>query len=139
MSFNLSHTSCPLRRHGCPAGRTACNRHISRDRPRKSENLMQNADIAFVSNSPRKHRQGLGNETVPWNVASSKSHFSLSLSLTLSLGAFLLHMLSNPPHPRLSLLVQVGLSQPGEQSNSFTKIFHESSKLLSNMKAFFLK
>ena len=26
-------------------------------------------DIAFVSNSPRKHRQGLGNETVPWNVA----------------------------------------------------------------------
>ena len=26
-------------------------------------------DTAFVSNSPRKHRQGLGNETVPWNVA----------------------------------------------------------------------
>ena len=26
-------------------------------------------DIAFVSNSTRKHRQGLGNETVPWNVA----------------------------------------------------------------------
>ena len=26
-------------------------------------------DIAFLSNSPRKHRQGLGNETVPWNVA----------------------------------------------------------------------
>ena len=26
-------------------------------------------DIAFVSNSPRKHRQGLGNETAPWNVA----------------------------------------------------------------------
>ena len=26
-------------------------------------------EIAFVSNSPRKHRQGLGNETVPWNVA----------------------------------------------------------------------
>ena len=24
---------------------------------------------AFVSNSPRKHRHGLGNETVPWNVA----------------------------------------------------------------------
>ena len=41
VSFNLTHTSCPLRRHGCPAGRTACNRHISRERPRKSENLMQ--------------------------------------------------------------------------------------------------
>ena len=26
-------------------------------------------DIAFVSNSPRKHRQGLGKETAPWNVA----------------------------------------------------------------------
>ena len=26
-------------------------------------------EIAFVSNSPRKHRQGLGNETAPWNVA----------------------------------------------------------------------
>ena len=26
-------------------------------------------DIAFVSKSTRKHRQGLGNETVPWNVA----------------------------------------------------------------------
>ena len=40
VSFNLTHTSCPLRRHGCQAGRTACRRHISRDRPRKSENLM---------------------------------------------------------------------------------------------------
>ena len=26
-------------------------------------------EIAFVSNSPRKHRQGLGKETAPWNVA----------------------------------------------------------------------
>ena len=26
-------------------------------------------ETAFVSNTPRKHRQGLGNETVPWNVA----------------------------------------------------------------------
>ena len=54
-------------------------------------------EIAFVSNSPRKHRQGLGKEIVLWNVAST--HIS-SLSLTLSLGFFLLHMLSNPPHPR---------------------------------------
>ena len=97
-------------------------------------------DIAFVSKSPWKHRQGLGNETVRWNVACIQmSSVSLSLSFFLSLGFFLLHILSNPPHPRLSVLVQVGISQPGEQSNSFTKIFHQSSKLLSNMKALFLK
>ena len=59
--------------------------------------------------------------------------------LNISLGFFLLHILSNPPHPRLSVLVQVGIPQPGEQSNSFTKIFHQSSKLLSNMKALFRK
>ena len=29
----------------------------------------QSPDIAFVSNSPRKHRQGLGKETAPRNVA----------------------------------------------------------------------
>ena len=57
--------------------------------------------------------------------------------LSLSLGFFLLHILSNPPHPSLSVLVQVGISHPGEQSISFTKIFHQSSKLPSNMKAFF--
>ena len=74
-------------------------------------------DIAFVSNSPRKHRQGLGKEIVPWNVACIQIS---SLSLTLSLGFFLLHILSNPPQPRLSVLVQVGKSQPGEQSNSLT-------------------
>jgi len=99
-------------------------------------------DVAFVSNRPRRNRQGLGKETAPWNVAciqiSSRS-LSLSLSLTLSLGFFLLHILSNPPHPRLSELVQVGISQSGEQSNSLTKIFHQSSKLPSNMKALFLK
>ena len=54
-------------------------------------------DIAFVSNSPRKHRQGLGKEIVPWNVACIQIS---SLSLTLSLGFFLLHILSNPPQPR---------------------------------------
>ena len=44
-------------------------------------------EIAFVSNSPRKHRQGLGKEIVPWNVAcvQNTSHsFSLSLSLWAS-------------------------------------------------------
>ena len=91
-------------------------------------------DTAFVSNSPRKHRQGLGNEPVPWNVACIQIS-----SLSLSLGFFLLHILSNPPHPRLSVLVQVGISQPGEQSNSLTKIFQQSSKILSNIKAYFLK
>ena len=97
-------------------------------------------DRAFVSNSPRKHRQGLGKEVVPWNVACIQiSSLSLALALTLSLSFFLLHILSNPPHPRLSVLVQVGISQPGEPSNSFTKIFPQSSKLLSNTKAFFLK
>ena len=76
-------------------------------------------DTAFVSNSPRKHRQGLGNETVPWNVACIQIS-SIFLSLSLFLGFFLLHILSNPPQPRLSVLVQVGKSQPGEQSNSLT-------------------
>ena len=44
----------------------------------------QGPEIAFVSNSPRKHRQGLGKEIVPWNVACIQIS-SLSLSLTLSL------------------------------------------------------
>ena len=76
-------------------------------------------DTAFVSNSPRKHRQGLGNEIVPWNVACIQMS-SRSLSLTNSLGFFLLHILSNPPHPRLSVLVHVVKSQPGKRSNSLT-------------------
>jgi len=100
-------------------------------------------DVAFVSNSPRRNRQGLGMTLRPGMWLASKSHLSLSLSLslslTLSLGFFLLHILSNPPHPRLSVLVQVGISQSGEHSISFTKIFHQSSKFLSNMKAVFLK
>ena len=93
---------------------------------------------AFVSHSPRKQSEELGNETEPWNVACIQMS-SRSLSLTNSLGFFLIYILSNPPHARLSLLVQVGISQLGEQSISFTKIFHQSSKLLSNMKAFLLK
>ena len=39
-------------------------------------------DTAFVSNSPRKHRQGLGNDIVPWNVACIQIS-SLSLSRLL--------------------------------------------------------
>ena len=56
-------------------------------------------DTAFVSNSPRKHRQGLGNEIVPWNVAYIRIS-PLSLSLTLFFGFLLLHILSNPTLPR---------------------------------------
>jgi len=47
-------------------------------------------DIAFVSNSPRKHRQGLGKEIVPWNVACIQiSSLSLSLSLSHSISRLL--------------------------------------------------
>ena len=42
-------------------------------------------DIAFVSNSTRKHRQGIGIDILPWNVASIQiSSVSLSLSHSLS-------------------------------------------------------
>ena len=125
-------------KHG---GRLAIDIHLEKGQERVKISC-KSPDIAFVSNSTRKHRQGIGIDILPWNVASiqiSSLSLSLSLSLTLSLGFFLLHMLSNPPHPSLSVLVQVGISQPGEPSNSFTKIFHQSSKLLSNMKAFFRK
>lgn len=74
----------------------------------------QSPYVACVSNSPRKHTQGLGKEIVPWNVACIQIS-SLSLSLSLCLGFSLLYILANPPHPRWSLLVQVGISQPGEQ------------------------
>jgi len=94
-------------------------------------------DRAFVSNSPRKQRQGLGMKLCPGMWLVSKSHPSLSLSLSLCY--CLLHFLSNSPHPMLSVLVQVGISQPGEQSISFNKIFHQSSKILSNTNAFFRK
>ena len=46
-------------------------------------------DTAFVSNSPRKHRQGLGNEIVLWNVACIQISPSLSLSLSQSLSRLL--------------------------------------------------
>jgi len=37
--------------------------------------------IAFVSNTPQKHRQGLGNDIVPYNVACIQISLSLSNSL----------------------------------------------------------
>ena len=42
-------------------------------------------DVAFVSNSPRRNRQGLGMTLRPGMWLASKSHLSLSLSLCLSL------------------------------------------------------
>ena len=134
----MTHTMCHLRSHGAKQGVLFATDVFLETCQERVKFSCKNPDIAFGSNSARKHRQGLGKEIVPWNVASIQIS-SLSLSLTLSLSFFLLHILSNPPHPRLSVLVLVGISQPGGQSNPLTKIFHQSSKLLSNMKAFFLK
>ena len=52
-------------KHG---GRLAIDIHLEKGQERVKISC-KSPDIAFVSNSPRKHRQGLGNETVPWNVA----------------------------------------------------------------------
>ena len=41
-------------------------------------------DVAFVSNSPRRNRQGLGMTLRPERWLASKSHLSLSLSLSVS-------------------------------------------------------
>jgi len=94
-------------------------------------------DIAFVFNSPQKYRQVLGNEIVPWNVACIQ--ISLSLSLYLSLIFFL------PSHSLQSSSSKVICAGPGWPISArravkfFTKLFHQSSKLLSKMTAFFLK
>ena len=52
-------------KHG---GRLAIDIHLEKGQERVKISC-KSPDIAFVSNSTRKHRQGLGNETVPWNVA----------------------------------------------------------------------
>ena len=52
-------------KHG---GRLAIDIHLEKGQERVKISC-KCPDIAFVSNSTRKHRQGLGNETVPWNVA----------------------------------------------------------------------
>ena len=50
--------------------------------PERVKISCKSPEIAFVSNSPRKHRQGLGKEIVPWNVACIQiSSLSLSFSL----------------------------------------------------------
>jgi len=67
----------------------------------------QSPDIAFVSNSPRKHRQGLGKEIVPWNVACIQiSSLSLSFSQNLS-------RLLTPPYSLQSSSSKVISAGPG--------------------------
>ena len=65
-------------KHG---GRLAIDIHLEKGQERVKISC-KSPDTAFVSNSPRKHRQGLGNETVPWNVACIQIS-SLSLSRLL--------------------------------------------------------
>ena len=74
-------------------------------------------DIAFVSNSPRKHRQGLGNETVPWNVACIQIS-SLSLSRLLP-----------PSHSLESSSAKVICAGPGGQISArrAVKFFNRDS------------
>ena len=70
-------------------------------------------DIAFVSKSPWKHRQGLGNETVRWNVACIQmSSVTLSLSRSLSL-SFPLCRLLPPSHTLESSSSKVICAAPG--------------------------
>ena len=68
-------------------------------------------DIAFVSNSPWKHRQGLGKEIVPWNVACIQIS-SLSLSLSLSLSHSISRLLP-PSHSLESTSSKVSSAGPG--------------------------
>ena len=72
-------------------------------------------DIAFVSNSTRKHRQGLGNETVPWNVACIQIS-SLSLSRLLP-----------PSHSLESSSSKVICAGPGWpiSARRAVKVFHQ--------------
>jgi len=70
-------------------------------------------DIAFVSKSPWKHRQGLGNETVRWNVACIQmSSVTLSLSCSLSLSLPLCRLLP-PSHTLESSSSKVICAAPG--------------------------
>ena len=70
-------------------------------------------DIAFVSKSPWKHRQGLGNETVRWNVACIQmSSVTLSLSRSHSLSLPLCRLLP-PSHTLESSSSKVICAAPG--------------------------
>ena len=84
-------------------------------------------DIAFVSNSPWKHRQGLGREIVPWNVACIQIS-SLSLSLSLSLSHSLSRLLP-PSHSLESSSSKVICAGPGWQISArrAVKFFNRDS------------
>ena len=66
-----------------------------------------------MSNSPQKHRQGLGKEIVPWNVACIQmSSVTLSLSRSLSLSLPLCRLLP-PSHTLESSSSKVICAAPG--------------------------
>ena len=80
-------------------------------------------DIAFVSNSTRKHRQGIGIDILPWNVASIQiSSLSLSLSLSHSLSRLL-----PPSHALESSSTKVICAGPGWHISArrAVKFFHQ--------------
>ena len=80
-------------------------------------------DIAFVSNSTRKHRQGIGIDILPWNVASIQiSSLSLSLSLSHSLSRLL-----PPSHALESSSSKVNCAGPGWHISArrAVKSFHQ--------------
>ena len=84
-------------------------------------------DIAFVSKSPWKHRQGLGNETVRWNVACIQmSSVTLSLSCSLSLSLPLCRLLP-PSHTLESSSSKVICAGPGWpiSARRAVKVFHQ--------------
>ena len=84
-------------------------------------------DIAFVSTSPWKHRQGLGNKTVRWNVACIQmSSVTLSLSRSLSL-SFPLCRLLPPSHTLESSSSKVICAAPGWHISArrAVKFFHQ--------------
>jgi len=93
-------------------------------------------DTAFVSNSPRKDRQGIGIEIVPWNVACIQIS-SLSISLTHSLGFFL------PSHSLESSSSKVICAGPGWHNSArravkfFNQDFPSVDQTTINNKSFF--
>ena len=80
-----------------------------------------------MSNSPRKHRQGLGKETVRWNVACIQmSSVTLSLSRSLSLSLPLCRLLP-PSHTLESSSSKVICAGPGWHISDrrAVKFFHQ--------------
>ena len=98
-------------KHG---GRLAIDIHLEKGQERVKISC-KSPDIAFVSNSTRKHRQGLGNEPVPWNVACIQIS-SLSLSRLLP-----------PSHSLESSSSKVICAGPGWpiSARRAVKVFHQ--------------